>query len=149
MIFDWYLGGWGLEKIKYELEMAGRLTATGKTKWHASVISKILKNPFYCGTIVYRKQYVPDYLEQKKVVNYGDVDNIVVEGKHEPIISKEDFNRVQERLEGQRQSMPYVQTGRLPKKPKEELKHKNRRNQRQLRMRRKRLFLPRKRSGRN
>ena len=115
MIFDWYLDGWGLEKIKYELEMAGRVTATGKTKWHASVISKILKNPFYCGTIVYRKQYVPDYLEQKKVVNYGDVDNIVVEGKHEPIISKEDFNRVQERLEGQRQSMPYVQTGRLPK----------------------------------
>ncbi len=115
MIFDWYLGGWGLEKIKYELEKAGRLTATGKTKWFVSVISKTLKNPFYCGTIVYRKQYVPEYLEQKKVVNYGDVDNIVVEGKHEPIISKEDFERVQNRLQSQRQSMPYVQTGRLPK----------------------------------
>ena len=32
-------------------------------------------------------------LEQKKVINYGDVENIVVEGKHEPIISKEDFDR--------------------------------------------------------
>lgn len=115
MIFDWYLGGWGLEKIKYELEVAGRLTATGKSKWFVSVISKTLKNPFYCGKIVYRKQYVPEYLEQKKVINYGDVENIVVEGKHEPIISKEDFERVQEKLNSRRQEMPYVKTGRLPK----------------------------------
>ncbi len=115
MIFEWYLGGWGLEKIKYELEKEGRLTATGKTKWFVSVISKTLKNPFYCGTMVYRKQYVPEYLDQKKIVNYGEVENIVVEGKHEPIISKEDFNRVQEKLGTRRQEMPYVATGRLPK----------------------------------
>ena len=115
MIFDWYLGGWGLEKIKYELEKEGRLTATGKNKWFVSVISKTLKNPFYCGTMVYRKQYVPEYLDQKKIVNYGEVENIVVEGKHEPIISKEDFNRVQEMLGARRQEMPYVATGRLPK----------------------------------
>lgn len=48
------------------------------------------------------------------MINYGDVENIVVEGKHEPIISKEDFDRVQEKLNSRRQEMPYVKTCRLP-----------------------------------
>ena len=29
-------------------------------------------------------------------MNYGDVDQVIVEGRHEPIISKEDFKKVQE-----------------------------------------------------
>ncbi|MBE6947698.1 MAG: resolvase [Ruminococcaceae bacterium] len=120
MIYDLYLRGNGLESIKYELEKAGRLTATGKTHWFVSNISKILKNPFYCGTIVYRKQYVPDYLEQKKINNYGEKPTITVEGTHETIVSKEEFERVQQMMESNRQALPYVQTGRLPKgqKPK-------------------------------
>ncbi len=69
MIFDWYLGGWGLEKIKYKLEKAGRLTSMGKTKWHASVISKVLKNPFYCGTVIYRKQHVVEWEEHTREIN--------------------------------------------------------------------------------
>ena len=40
----------------------------------------MLRNPFYSGTIVYRKSYVPDYLEQKPKMNYGDVDQVIVEG---------------------------------------------------------------------
>lgn len=115
MIFDWYLGGWGIEKIKYELEKAGRLTAQGKTMWHASVISKTLKNPFYCGVMVYHKEYTPSYKKQKKKINYDKIPKLEVEGKHEPIVSKEDFDRVQKRLECRRQSMPYVKTGKLPK----------------------------------
>ncbi len=115
MIFDWYLGGWGLEKIKYELEKAGRLTAMGKAKWHASVISKTLKNPFYCGTIVYRKQYVDDIMEHTRVINYKKENQIIVEGTHETIVSKEDFEKVQSMLEARRQAMPYVETGKLPK----------------------------------
>lgn len=51
----------------------------------------VLRNPFYSGTgtIVYRKSYVPDYLEQKPKMNYGDVDQVIVEGRYEPIVSKE------------------------------------------------------------
>ncbi len=115
MIFDWYLGGWGIEKIKYELEKAGRLTAQGKTMWHASVISKTLKNSFYCGIMVYHKEYTPSYKKQKKKINYDKIPKLEVEGKHEPIVSKEDFDRVQKKLESRRQSMPYVKTGKLPK----------------------------------
>ncbi len=96
MIFDLYLNGTGVRSIQFELEKRGRLTAMGNAKWHCPTISKILKNAFYCGTVVYRKEVVPDYLEQKKIKNKDLVDKIVVEGKHEPIISKEDFDKVQE-----------------------------------------------------
>ena len=116
MIFDWYTDGWGLRKIQFELEKQGRLTATGKTNWHPTTIGHILKNPFYCGIIKYRKQYVPDFLEQKKINNYGDVENIVVRGTHEPIISEEEFERAAEIMDSHRRKQTNNISGqhRLP-----------------------------------
>lgn len=98
MIFDLYLEGNGSKRIAYILESRGRLTATGKTKWQPGTISRILRNPFYCGRVVYRKQYVPDYLEQKKINNFGDVEKIEVKGTHECIVSEEEFDRAQKLL---------------------------------------------------
>lgn len=112
MIFDWYLEGWGLRKIQLALEEAGRLTATGKTYWNHSTVGDILKNPFYCGTIVYRKEYVPSYLEQKKVTNYGEVEQIVVKGRHQPIVTEEEFARVQRIREARQREQVYNPTGR-------------------------------------
>ena len=43
MIFGMYLDGHGLMQIKNELERQGRLTAMGKTNWHCTVISHVLK----------------------------------------------------------------------------------------------------------
>ena len=97
-IFELFLKGYGTSKIKFELEKNGMLTATGLKRWSASTITRILQNPFYCGTIVYRKSYIPDFLEQKPKKNYGEVEKVIVEGKHEKIISKEDFNKVQEMI---------------------------------------------------
>ena len=98
MIFDMYLDGMGIRKIQFAMEAAGRITATGQTHWSCSNIGRILNNSFYCGIIVYRKQYVPDYLEQKKINNHDYVEKIVVEGTHERIISVEEFERVQQIL---------------------------------------------------
>ena len=97
-IFESYIKGMGLRKLQYELEKRGYLTATGLTRWHLATINHILTNPFYCGTIEYRKSYIPDYLEQKPKKNTGEVEKVVVEGKHEPIVTKEEFNKVQEIL---------------------------------------------------
>lgn len=99
-IFKLFLEGKGSGLIKYECEKRGYLTATGLKKWSASQIIRMLQNPFYCGTIVYRKQFVGDYLEQKKQKNRGEVEQVIIEGTHEPIISKEDFNKVQEIIKG-------------------------------------------------
>ncbi len=94
-VFELYINGFGSRRLADELERRGRKTSTGLTRWAPQTVSRILRNPFYCGTIVYRKQYVPDYLEQKKVNNHGDVEQIIVEGKHEPIISKETFAKAE------------------------------------------------------
>ena len=99
MIFNMYHDGMGCKQIAYELEKRGRVTSTGLTHWQPGTISRLLRNSFYCGKIVYRKQYVPDYLEQKKINNYDEVDKIEIMGKHEPIISEELFNDCQRRLD--------------------------------------------------
>ena len=98
MIYDMYLDGMGMRKIQFALEAAGRKTSTGLTHWYSSYISRILNNPFYCGIILYRKEYVPDYLEQKKVKNWGEVEQIAVEGSHEPIVTKEEFEKVRKMM---------------------------------------------------
>ncbi len=118
LIFELYLAGYGLVKIKDELERRGRKTACGKERWYTTNIGHILKNSFYCGIITYRKEYVPDYLTQKKIKNYGEVEQIKVQGRHEPIITVEDFERVQAILESKRCDCKNITTGRKAgKKP--------------------------------
>ena len=99
MIFDMYLDGMGLKSIKYELESRGRLTAMGKTQWFESVISKVLRNSFYCGIMAYHKYYCPDYLKQNRVKNMGEIEMTYTKGTHEPIVTEEEFNLVQARMD--------------------------------------------------
>lgn len=118
MIFDMYLSGMGITQIKYVLEKEGRLTAMGKSSWHGTVISHVLRNTFYCGVITYHKQYSLDYLTQKIVNNHGEIELTQVVGTHEPIVSKEDFDRVQKIMESKRREIPHLRTGiRYGEKP--------------------------------
>lgn len=114
-IYDWYLDGMGVRQIQFELEKEGVLTAMGKTRWYESNISKILKNPFYAGILEYHKQFTPDFLEQKKINNFGEIDRLRVDGRHEPIVTLEEFNRVQEIMESKRLKNPANKTGRKEK----------------------------------
>ena len=117
MIFDWYLNGWGLTKIKHELEIRRIPTATGKPHWHVTVISHILQNSFYCGIMTYHKEYTPDYLKQKKIPNRGVIPKLQVPGTHEPIITTEEFERVQMIMESKRRDLPGCgnrKSGKLP-----------------------------------
>ena len=112
MIFDLYLEGYGLTKIKDELERQGRKTSAGNDKWYCTVISHVLKNSFYCGIITYHKEYTPDYLTQKKIRNYGEVELTQVQGTHEPIVTVSEFERVQTIMESKRSKCKNLQTGR-------------------------------------
>ena len=98
MIFDMYLSGMGVTSIQYELERLGMLTSTGNTRWHASYISHMLKNSFYCGIITYHKEYTPDYLKQRKIKNKGELELVQVKGTHTPIITEEEFEQVQKMI---------------------------------------------------
>lgn len=112
LIYKMYLEGNGLKIIREELERRGYKTAMGKTKWYDTVISHVLKNSFYCGIITYHKEYTPDYLTQKKIKNYGEVELIQVKGRHEPIITEEDFERVQLIMASKIAQCKNINTGR-------------------------------------
>jgi hypothetical protein len=45
--------------------------------------------------MTYHKEFTPDYLKQKKVKNYGQIELTQAQGKHEPIVTVEEFERVQ------------------------------------------------------
>jgi len=94
-IFELYLEGNGVRRIQDIMEQEGRKTASGLTRWQSGNINRVLSNSFYCGRIEYRKQYVPDYLTQKKINNHGEIEKIYVEGSHEAIITPEVFDEAQ------------------------------------------------------
>ena len=112
LIYEMYLAGHGMKKIKDELERQGRKTAMGKSRWYETVIGHVLKNSFYCGIITYHKEFTPDYLTQKKIKNYGDIELVQVKGRHEPIISEEDFERVQLIMASKTAKLKNLNTGR-------------------------------------
>ena len=111
LIYDMYLDGHGLVQIKDELELRGRKTSMGKTTWYPTVISHVLKNSFYCGIITYHKEYTPDYLKQKKIKNYGEMEFTYTQGTHTPIVTVEEFERVQKIMDTKRTKLPHVKTG--------------------------------------
>lgn len=114
LIFDLCLQGNGSRMIQYELERRGCTTSTGLTSWNPATIVGILKNSFYCGTIVYRKSYIPDYLDQKPKKNNGEVPQVIVEGNHETIVTKEEYTKVQEILQSHRTNGKNTLRGKLP-----------------------------------
>jgi DNA invertase Pin-like site-specific DNA recombinase len=95
LIYKMYLEGSGTRIIQFELERLGFKNSLDKVKWHPTTIVRILQNPFYCGRVVYKKEVVVDFLEQKRAKNNGIVDKIYRNGTHEPLVSEEDFDNVQ------------------------------------------------------
>ena len=96
MIFDFYVQGNGVRKIKKYLESHGIKTVTGKSEWSTSTIDRMLSNEKYVGQVLMQKTYIPDCLTGKKEKNRGQLEMYLVENAHEPIIDQETFNRVQE-----------------------------------------------------
>ena len=95
-IFDLYVQGNGVRKIKKYLESHGIKTVTGKSEWSTSTIDRMLSNEKYVGQVLMQKSYVPDFLTGKKEKNCGQLEMYLVENAHEPIIDREIFDRVQE-----------------------------------------------------
>lgn len=76
----------------------GYRTSTGKTQWKSSSVIKILRNEKYAGDLVQKKTYTPDYLSHEKRTNRGEVPLVYLKNHHEPIITREIWDIVQDRL---------------------------------------------------
>ena len=99
-IFEFYIQGNGVRKIKKYLESHGIKTVTGKTEWSTSTIDRMLSNEKYVGQVLMQKTYTPDFLTGKQVKNTGQKEMYLVENAHEPIIDQETFDKVQ-KMKGQ------------------------------------------------
>ena len=102
-IFDLYIQGSGVRKIKRYLEEHGIKTVTGKAEWSTSTIDRMLSNEKYIGEVLMQKTYTSDFLTGKREKNRGQLDSYRVENAHEPIISREIFALVQ-KLKGKKKS---------------------------------------------
>ena len=95
LIYDLFLQGYGCRKIKKYLEDHDIETVTGKGQWSTSTIDRILSNEKYIGRNITPKTHTPDFLTGKQKENQGQIDTIVIENSHQPIISQEVFEAVQ------------------------------------------------------
>lgn len=94
-IFELYLQGNGVRKIKRYLEDHEIKTVTGKSEWSTSTIDRMLSNEKYIGQVLMQKTYTPDFLTGKQEKNRGQLAMYLIENAHEPIIERAVFERVQ------------------------------------------------------
>lgn len=96
MIYNLYLNSdMGSKKIANELTRLKRRAASGEIKWTCSNVGRILANPTYMGYITYGKSFSNNYLEQKRILNHDPDLQMVVKGDFEPIISEDDWYKVE------------------------------------------------------
>lgn len=117
-IFQLALDGFGVTKIcrkltdekipipiVYKKESRGlRVTENdGYGIWKNSTVRNILKSQMYIGNMVQHTFEKVRY-NNKKLRNLSEKDYIIVPNTHEPIISKEDFDKVQEILKNNKKT---------------------------------------------
>jgi len=85
--------GKGCHTIARELREAGIQTTNRMKRWSNTVILRVIRNEKYCGDLVQKKTFTPDYLSHDKKYNHGEEDFVIIRDHHEPIISREMFER--------------------------------------------------------
>lgn len=95
-IYKWYLSGKGVATIVKELNLRQIPTCMYGKQWGSFAVAYILTNERYIGNMLLQKTYSTDTMPIHKKVNKGEKEQYLVQNSHEPIISIEDFKKVQE-----------------------------------------------------
>ena len=94
LIFDKFVNeNKGTHVIARELREARITTKTNMKEWSNTVILRIIRNEKYCGDLVQKKTFTPDYLSHDKKYNRGEEEFVIIKNHHEPIISREMFKQ--------------------------------------------------------
>ncbi len=103
-IYAEYLAGHGRQSIASRLynegiptpaEIAGKSNAGDK--WNDSTIKLILTNPHYTGDLVQGRTTTVSVTSKKRKIIEQDK-QVIIKNTHDPIISREDFNDVQQQI---------------------------------------------------
>lgn len=97
-IYRCYLDGMSMNLIADRLNEKGLTTKGGSSPYRKTVVQRILTNEKYTGDALLQKTYVTDCITKKMRKNNGELPMYLVKNHHEPIISRSDFNRVQEEM---------------------------------------------------
>lgn len=95
-IYRRYLAGDTLRSLKAQLEADGVPYITGEAVWNISGLQSILQNEKYCGDVLLQKTFIKDCISKKVIKNTGQLPKVLIQNHHEPIISREVFDAVQE-----------------------------------------------------
>ncbi|HYF95819.1 MAG TPA: recombinase family protein [Symbiobacteriaceae bacterium] len=95
-IFRKYLDEWGAFKIADELNRTGVPSPTGLT-WHKTTIIQMLKNPIYCGRLVYGRTTTNPRRQRDKSepVYLKNPEPVVAEAPCPPLVSLSEWERAQ------------------------------------------------------
>ena len=94
-IFERYLEGIGGRAIARELDELGYKSPRGLDHWNDTTVLGIIKNEKYKGDILMGKTFTVDPISKRRLSNFGEEDKYYIKDNHEPIISKEDFEKAQ------------------------------------------------------
>ena len=95
-IYEQYLAGKSIKALATEMKEKGVCGNRGNPL-SRSTIRRILTSEHYVGDLLLQKYYNPTVHNVKR--NNGEVEQILITDDHEPIVSREDFAKVQERLQ--------------------------------------------------
>ena len=77
--------------------------------WTYSTVQRILQNRVYCGDLVQHKTNHSKFKPKIMPTQYSPENWVIAEDSHEPIIDKETFNKVQERLKTATRDINFTQ----------------------------------------
>lgn len=115
MIYDMYLNdNIGATRIANELCNRRRVAASGKIKWTASNVGRILANPTYMGYMAYGKSFSNNYLEQKRVNNHNTDTYMLVKADFPAIVTEEEWYQCEKIRKSRRADLNIPTTRKTP-----------------------------------
>ncbi len=93
-IFNRYSEGIGTTVLARELEGRDWKTKNGSRVWRDSTILGILKNEKYKGDLLQGKTFTVDPISKRRLKNQGESDKFYITDRHEPIVSREQWDHV-------------------------------------------------------
>ena len=98
-----YLYGYSTKQIAETLIKLGRKSYLGNDDlWTSNSVIQILRNERYCGEVLTRKTWTPDYHDHKSIKNKGKKPQSRYYNHHAPIVTTDDFIAVQRLLDNAR-----------------------------------------------
>ena len=103
MIFRDYAMGLGRNAIQRKLADMGARSRFGG-EWTDAHLRELLRNEKYSGDVLMQKYFRADHLSKQDIKNSGQIDRYFMQDHHAPIVDRETFQHVQDRMDLQRET---------------------------------------------